>query len=90
MSLYRMPSVGKSLISRIFARSSEMSIASAKLTMHPTRRNPKKPQDLGEAGRTLLEVGPHGLARLIGGIRPREGVDAGLDGGAADPYCATG
>src|SRR6266850_915378 len=41
MSLKRMPSVGKSLMSRIFARSSSTSMAAGMLLAELPRRNPK-------------------------------------------------
>src|SRR5215469_722048 len=84
MSRKRMPSVGKSLISRIFARSSAISITALDLTRKPRDHATGKRwrERLLETGAALVQEGLHRLLRLRRRVRLRERVDAVLDGGA--------
>src|SRR5262249_46007146 len=91
MSRKRMPSVGKSWMSRILARSSSASITGGNVTRTPWRAQTKRARKRletplsrarREARRAFLEEGVRALARLARRVRLGERVDAVVDGGA--------
>src|SRR5215468_5744008 len=83
MSLKRIPSVGKSLISRILARSSAISMARPPYGM-PSRLGNASARLLADSHPVrapLLEKGPRSLLRLTRAVGGGKGVDAQAHGG---------
>src|SRR2546427_4630338 len=93
MSRKRIPSVGKSLISRIFARSAATSMTGLDDTRNVPHEATRKRfvssaatlsidnHGLPKAGSALVEEGLYRLPRLVRRVGLGEGVDAVCDGG---------